>query len=272
MFIEGNAGTGSGFFVDPAGYILTNAHVIEGSWQLTVALDNGALFAPRVVASDTERDIALLKIDSTRQMPALSFASTAQTGEEVIALGYPESYILGADSMTVTTGIISTFRTYGDVGYVQTDAAVNRGNSGGPLLNLNGQVIGMNTMGVAKDISEGLNLAIKFDILSSRLPIMMSTAPLLADTPTSTPTPNPIGEALRRIIGNFGPIDGSIPHNPDDGNIDSYASDVSIADGTIQARFQNPYPAHTGDWSSGFLSDGNLALTQTPTQCFTWSS
>ena len=81
MFIEENAGRGSGFFVDPAGYILTNAHVIEGSWQLTVALDNGALFEPRVVVSDAERDIALLKITSTRQMPALSFATTAHTGD-----------------------------------------------------------------------------------------------------------------------------------------------------------------------------------------------
>ena len=252
MFIEGNAGTGSGFFVDPAGYILTNAHVIEGSWQLTVALNNGALFEPRVVVSDDERDIALLKI-STEQMTALSFAATAHTGEEVIALGYPHSYRLGSESMTVTTGIISAFRTYGNVSYVQTDAAVNPGNSGGPLLNLSGEVVGMNTGGVAKDISEGLNLAIKYDVLSSRLPIMMSTTPTLADTPTPTPTPDALAEAIRRIIGEFGPIDGSIEHDPDDGNIDGYASDVSIADGTIEARFFNPFPTHTGDWSCGFL-------------------
>ena len=253
VFIEGNAGTGSGFFIDPAGYILTNAHVVEGSWQLTVALDNGALFAPSVVASDSERDIALLKITSSRQMSALPIATTSHTGQEVIALGYPHSYRLGSESMTVTTGIISAFRTYGNVSYVQTDAAVNPGNSGGPLLNLRGEVVGMNTMGVAKDISEGLNLAIKYDVLSSRLPIMMPTMPTIANTPTPTPTPDPLGEALRRIIGNFGPVDGSIEHDPDDGNIGVYTSDVSIADGTIEARFFNPFLAHAGDWSNGFL-------------------
>lgn len=257
VFIEGNAGTGSGFFVDPEGYILTNAHVIEGSWQLTVVLDHGVRLAPRVVMSDTERDIALLRVNSTHEWPSLSFATTAHTGEEVIALGYPHSYTLGSDSMTVTTGIISAFRTYGDVNYVQTDAAVNPGNSGGPLLNLKGEVVGMNTSGVRKDIAEGLNLAIKYDILSSRLPFMMSTTPTLMDTPTPSPTPDELEDIIRRILGDFGPVDGSIEHNPNDGKIDVFVSDVSVVDATIEARFFNPFAAHTGDWSSGFIFRAN---------------
>ncbi len=177
-----------------------------------------------------------------------------------MALGYPHSHTLGSDSMTVTTGIISAFRTYGDVNYVQTDAAVNPGNSGGPLLNLKGEVVGMNTLGVRKDISEGLNLAIKYDILSSRLPFMMSIIPTLVDTPTPSPTPDELEDAIRRIVGDFGPVDGSIEHDLDDGKIDVFASDVSIADGTIEARFFNPFPAHTGNWSSGFIFRTNYPV------------
>ena len=106
--IEGTTGSGSGFVVDPDGYILTNEHVINGQSRLTVVFDNGTRLAARVIVSDASRDIALLKVTATSTLTVLQFATSVREGEEVIALGYP----LGGDlrgSMTITKGIVSAF-------------------------------------------------------------------------------------------------------------------------------------------------------------------
>ncbi len=248
--ITGTSGSGSGFVVDSAGYILTNAHVIDGAGRLTVVFDDGARLTPQVVASDATRDIALLKIEPARQLTVLPFATEAREGDEVVALGYPLDL---RDRMTVTQGIFSAFRTFDGVGYVQTDAATNPGNSGGPLLNLRGEVVGMNTS-VRREIqdrdyaAQGIGFAIRYDVLSSRLPMMMSGASSGRTTPTRTPTPRP---ASPQSV--FGPVSGTIKHDPDDGFIDTYRSSTSLADGIIEARFLNPYSTRDGDWSSGFL-------------------
>ena len=178
--IAGTTGSGSGFVVDSAGYILTNEHVIDGAGLLTVIFDDGTRVAPRVVALDSVRDIALLKVESTRRLTALPFATEAREGEEVVALGYPLDL---AERLTVTRGIVSAFRNYEGRALVQTDAATNPGNSGGPLLNLKGEVIGMNTF-VRREIqgrdydAQGIGFAIRYDVLSSRLALMMSGASL----------------------------------------------------------------------------------------------
>ena len=143
--IEGTSGGGSGFIVSPDGYILTNEHVISGNTQLTVVLDNGTRLTPQVIDSDASRDIALLKVDSSRKLTALSFSTSVREGEEVVAIGHPLD--LGA-SMTITKGIVSALRAILVASaYIQTDAAINPGNSGGPLINLKGDVVGMNTSG-----------------------------------------------------------------------------------------------------------------------------
>ncbi len=131
--IYGSAG--SGFIVDKNGHILTNVHVIRGQENLTAVLDNGTRRTARVIAYDIPRDIALLKI-SAAGLTALPFAARVREGEEVVAIWYPLD--LG-QSITTTRGIVSAFRTYGGVRYVQTDAALNPGNSGGPLLNMRGK-------------------------------------------------------------------------------------------------------------------------------------
>ena len=239
VHIIGRAGSGSGFVVDSAGYILTNEHVVEGQTEVTVILDSGMRTFGRVAVQDASRDMALVKIDRGRQ-PALPLASSVRIGQDVVALGYPFG-TSGLENLTISTGVISAIQSFDGISYVQTDAAVNSGNSGGPLLNMDGRVVGMNTSGIPKSISEGLNFAIQYSVLSERLKVLVAEA-------NAPPTPTPV-----RPVGSFGPADGSIAHMPEDGLIDVYRTGVLLADGVIEARFFNPYSAAAGSWSSGFM-------------------
>ncbi|WP_017301744.1 HhoA/HhoB/HtrA family serine endopeptidase [Nodosilinea nodulosa] len=142
-------GVGSGFVASADGQIITNAHVVDGADQVQVTLKDGRSFVGRVMGSDPVTDVAVIKIDAN-DLPPVTFSNSdqLQPGDGAIAIGNP----LGLDS-TVTAGIISaTGRSSRDVGipdkrveFIQTDAAINPGNSGGPLLNFNGEVIGVNT-------------------------------------------------------------------------------------------------------------------------------
>jgi len=140
-------GVGSGFIVNPKGYILTNYHVIEDAARITVILQSNEKFRGTVVGFDPETDVAVIKIDAARDLPtvALGDSNAAQVGDWVLAMGSP----FGLDQ-TVTAGIISKKERespYFNVfqRFLQTDAAINRGNSGGPLVNMRGEVIGMNS-------------------------------------------------------------------------------------------------------------------------------
>jgi S1-C subfamily serine protease len=143
--------TGTGFVVDPQGFILTNNHVIEGATKVTVKFVDGTLLDATVIGTDKSRDLAVLKVDpGNRKLIAaeLGDSSTVQVGEIAIAIGTPFD-----NDFTVTSGIVSGLnRDIKEVnnpfpiqGGIQTDASINPGNSGGPLLNANGQVIGINT-------------------------------------------------------------------------------------------------------------------------------
>ena len=236
-------GTGSGFFVGGAGYILTNRHVVQGNGQATVVLHDSRRLSATIEYIHPQYDLALLSIAEGYWQPPLPFAKTARVGEPVIALGHPFSDMLGPD-ITITEGILSAYRTFVGVEYVQTDAAINPGNSGGPLLNMAGAVVGMNTSGIPKDISEGLNLAIHYDLLTTELPGMI----LAAETP-ATPTPASVAHPARV----FGPVNGSIPHDPEDGLIEVYDSSTWLEDSVMEARFFNPYSPQEGEWDIGFL-------------------
>jgi len=138
---------GSGFIVDKAGYIVTNNHVIDDATRITVKLDSGEEFVAKVLGTDEETDLAVLKIDAGRELPFVSFGDSdkAEVGDWVIAIGSPFGL-----TKSVTAGIISqTLReTPGSSAFqkfIQTDAAINRGNSGGPLVDMNGEVIGVNS-------------------------------------------------------------------------------------------------------------------------------
>jgi serine protease Do len=137
---------GSGFIIDPSGYVVTNNHVIEDSDQITVSLQDGTQMPAKVVGRDTKTDLALLKVQSKKPLPATHFGDSekARIGDWVIAIGDP----FGIGS-TVTAGIISARNRNINAGpyddFIQTDAPINRGNSGGPLFDMDGNVIGINS-------------------------------------------------------------------------------------------------------------------------------
>lgn len=141
---------GSGVIVHADGYVLTNYHVIEDAIIVTVALHNDVYLMALVVATDAARDLAVLKIVSSRSdFPAATLGSSAATnvGDQVIAMGFPllfDAELVG--QATVTMGIISAKRAFYGHTWLQTDTAINHGNSGGPLINFRGEVIGINTL------------------------------------------------------------------------------------------------------------------------------
>jgi len=138
-------GAGTGFIIDSAGYILTNHHVVADSTRITVRLTDGRTLRAERIGSDPDTDIALIKVESGRPLPhaVLGDSDTLRVGEWVLAIGNPLAY-----EHTVTVGVVSfigrkLFDTSLDR-YIQTDAAINFGNSGGPLINARGEVIGIN--------------------------------------------------------------------------------------------------------------------------------
>ena len=141
-------GTGSGVIVSPDGYVLTNNHVIENATKLEVTTNDNKRYQATLVATDPATDIAVLKIDTDKPLPYLYFGDSDQTriGEWVLAIGNPFNL-----NSTVTAGIISAKsrdlndRDSKSQSYIQTDAAVNMGNSGGALVNTSGELIGINT-------------------------------------------------------------------------------------------------------------------------------
>ncbi|GLB52367.1 serine protease [Neptunitalea chrysea] len=141
-------GTGSGVIISPDGYIVTNNHVIENATKLEITLNNNKIYEATLVGTDPSTDIALLKIDADERLPYLAFGNSDNTkiGEWVLAVGNPFNL-----TSTVTAGIISAkardLNPYDDKiqSFIQTDAAVNPGNSGGALVNTAGDLIGINT-------------------------------------------------------------------------------------------------------------------------------
>lgn len=139
-------GAGSGFIVDPEGYIVTNHHVIDGANEVTVTLNDGTKFKARVLGRDDKSDLALLKVEGDRPLPYVDLgdSASARVGDWVLAVGNP--FGLGG---SVNAGIVSARGRDINTGpyddYIQIDAPINRGNSGGPLFDAYGRVIGVNT-------------------------------------------------------------------------------------------------------------------------------
>ncbi len=140
-------GTGSGVIISEDGYIVTNNHVIKDATELEVTLNNKKVYKAKLIGTDSKMDIAVLKIDADEKLPYSAFADSDQVrvGEWVLAVGNPYNL-----TSTVTAGIVSAkarnLDTNGIQSFIQTDAAVNPGNSGGALVNTRGELIGINTM------------------------------------------------------------------------------------------------------------------------------
>lgn len=162
-------GLGSGFIISEDGQIVTNHHVVEGAQSVKVKLVDGRSFDAEVLGSDPMTDVALLKIKADEPLPTVAFgdSETLRVGDEVVAVGNP--FGLGG---TVTSGIISALSRNIHSGpfddFIQTDAAINRGNSGGPLFDNAGQVIGVNTAIISPGGgSVGIGFAVPSDLVQT---------------------------------------------------------------------------------------------------------
>ncbi|MBL8687180.1 MAG: Do family serine endopeptidase [Alphaproteobacteria bacterium] len=165
-FEEESESLGSGFIIDPTGYIVTNHHVIEGATRISVRLYDNRVFQAKLIGADPKTDLALLKIESSKPFPFVPWGDSEKTkiGEWIMAIGNP--FGLGG---SVSIGIISASQRnihngpYDD--YLQTDAAINQGNSGGPMFNMRGEVIGINTAIISPSGgSVGLGFAISANL------------------------------------------------------------------------------------------------------------
>ena len=170
-------GQGSGFVIDGEGHILTNFHVIDAASQVTVMLHNGDVLIAQVVGSDRENDIALLQVEAGKLggISPLPLADSAMVrpGQMAIALGSPFG-LEGSITVGVVSGLGRSLESVGNrpiLDMLQTDAAVNPGNSGGPLLNSKGEVVGINT--AIQSASSGIGFAIPINDAKSLLPALL---------------------------------------------------------------------------------------------------
>lgn len=191
-------GQGSGFIVSEDGYILTNGHVVNGAEEITVILNDDREHTAELIGIDTNTDIAVIKIDD-RNLPHLNLGNSddLDVGQWVVAIGNP----LGLQA-SVTAGVVSAKGRSGlDLAriedFIQTDAAINRGNSGGPLLNLDGEVIGMNTA-IVTNMGSGGYMGIGFAIPSNMIQHIMEQ--LIAN---GSVTRGFIGVTLQQIDNNL---------------------------------------------------------------------
>jgi serine protease Do len=157
---------GSGFIVSADGYILTNAHVVEGADEINVRFTDKREFKAKVIGADRRTDIAVIKIDTTAPLPAVKFGDPTKlkVGEWVVAIGAPFGF-----ENTVTAGIVSakgrSLPQENFVPFIQTDVAINPGNSGGPLFNMRGEVVGINSQIYSRTGGfMGLSFAIPIDV------------------------------------------------------------------------------------------------------------
>ena len=194
-----DSGSGSGFIVNESGLVVTNQHVVEGGRIVRVRLGNGRNTYPgEVVERHSSLDLAYIQIDSRLEFTPIAIGDSDEirVGEEVIAIGFPLGSELG-DAATITTGVISAKRE--DLDFLQTDASLNPGNSGGPLLNGYGYVVGVNTAGIeqrdGRAIS-GINFAIPINEIKKPLGSQITSGQPVCDSPaessqnlTLAPTP-----------------------------------------------------------------------------------
>ena len=190
------SGGGSGFIMDPGGLVVTNEHVVGGAGRVEVWMTNGRRFAADVLERNEIADLALLQIDSSERFDSIGVGDPdgARVGDEVLALGFPLADRIG-NSLTVTRGIISSTRVVDGVDLLQTDAAVNPGNSGGPLVNTEGEVVGVNTAKIEQTESgrpvDNIGFAVSVVELERWLTTLSGRPIINRGSPTPTPTITP---------------------------------------------------------------------------------
>ncbi len=182
---------GSGSGVKVAEGVLTNNHVVEGAKSLELVANDGRRAAARVLRTDPSRDLALLQTSLDLPSAQTEPSALLKQGDEVLVFGYP----LGmGGQVTLTRGLVSANRSVGDVSFLQTDAAVNPGNSGGPVVSMNGKVVGITTWRVAQ--AEGLGFAVTSEAISA----FLGGAPAIANSPLIPPAPTPTPRFVRSVL------------------------------------------------------------------------
>ncbi len=202
----GSGSSGSGFIIDADGLVITNEHVVDGARSVEVRLTNGRSYTGSVLERDATADLALVQIDDNGSFNPIVVGdpNIVRVGDEVLALGFPLADKLGSN-LTVTRGILSSTRQVAGIELFQTDAAINPGNSGGPLVNRDGDVIGVNTFKI--DETDGgrpvdnIGFAVSTGELERRLDALRgrqlakqgspTATPTITQTPTITPIPIP---------------------------------------------------------------------------------
>jgi len=178
--VESAVGSGSAFYISQDGYLLTNKHVVGDDKFVRVKLSNGRSVVGEVVRVDKERDVALLHTDPVASEVLALRIDAGTVGEPVYAVGSPYGQML---SGTITRGVLSARRTFEGVPYLQSDVAVNPGNSGGPLIDGDGRVIGMSKAGISE--AQGINIFIPIDDVLDKLSLTLGSA--TAAAPSAAP-------------------------------------------------------------------------------------
>ena len=248
--ISHDQGVGSGVIFEVAAgtaAIATNHHVVEGHTTVTVTVGDRDTYTGTVRGTDAVRDIAVVTI-CCGDFHALPFANPAavRVGDEIMLMGYALDL---PGEATLTRGVISAIR-FSDSHQsmvIQTDAAMNPGNSGGPMLNMDGEIVGISTFSFGATSSgrpvEGLGFAISVETVRARAQLLKTQT-----APVPTPTPTPQSGWL------FGPWDLELHHEPDDGLITEWYAGVDLqGPATITATFTNPYAAQDHLWSHGII-------------------
>jgi len=169
-----SAGAGSGFIISEDGYVLTNYHVIENATTIKVVMANGKEYSAKLIGSEADNDIAVIKLETNDKFVPVTLGESKSVviGEEVVAIGNP----LGELTFSITKGIVSAvdrdiqIDNFTAIDMFQVDCAVNQGNSGGPIFNMYGEVIGIVSAKYASEIIEGLGFCIPIDDVTSILP------------------------------------------------------------------------------------------------------
>ena len=251
-----NAGTGSGFIYNVNGQtagVITNRHVVEGATSIE-AVYEGSTYQAHHVSTDPVRDLAVIEVCCSRLFKSLRIGNygEAKLGTQVYALGFP----LGLDTLRVTAGLVSGFDYYSSVDehWIQTDAALNPGNSGGPLVLASGDVAGVNFGGLRYDSNgqplEGFGFAISARTVDVALPGLERTLrTVMAPTPT-VPAPTPTASSG---AWSFNEDTVVLSHDEENGVIELYQVRDNVRDFFIGAFFEVPYGPEVGRWTVGFM-------------------
>ena len=192
VLVHTDLGDGSGFIFDKDGLVLTNGHVVGATSVVDVVFGSGLTVTGRVIGKDETLDVAVIKVDVAGDLPALVLGDSdrLEQGEDVVVIGYP-LWSRPSQKPTITKGVVSARPELGGIEFIQTDSTINLGNSGGPLINSKGQVVGIVTAKVEQmggRRTEGIGLAVPINNVKNVLPGLRAKADP-AGTLTSNPTP-----------------------------------------------------------------------------------